>query len=60
MVEAINRVAHVMDIKTIAEHVETVATINALKQISVDFAQGYVIDTPQAFPGFRQRAVEAS
>jgi diguanylate cyclase (GGDEF)-like protein/PAS domain S-box-containing protein len=60
MVEAINRVAHVMDIKTIAEHVETVATINALKQISVDFAQGYVIDTPQAFPGFRQSAAEAS
>lgn len=60
MVEAINQVAHVMGIKTIAEHVETVATINALKRISVDYAQGYVVDTPQAFPGFNHRAVEAS
>jgi len=60
MVEAINRVAHVMGIKTIAEHVETVATINALRNISVDFAQGYVIDTPQAFPALDQRAAAVS
>jgi len=60
MVEAINQVAHVMGIKTIAEHVETVATINALKAISVDYAQGYVIDTPQAFPSLSQTAAEAS
>jgi Amt family ammonium transporter len=60
MVEAINRVAHVMGIKTIAEHVETVATVNALKQISVDYAQGYVVDTPQAFPSFAPRSVETS
>ena len=60
MVEAINQVAHVMGIKTIAEHVETTATLNALKKISVDYAQGYVIDTPQAFPSTGQRAVKAS
>jgi len=60
MVEAINRVAHVMGIKTIAEHVETVATINALKKISVDYAQGYVIDTPQAFPAIDKFEVAVS
>ncbi|MCI0506955.1 MAG: EAL domain-containing protein, partial [Gammaproteobacteria bacterium] len=60
MVEAINQVAHVMGIKTIAEHVETIATVNALKQISVDYAQGYVVDTPQAFPSFRAHTVEVS
>jgi len=60
MVEALNQVAHVMGIKTIAEHVETVATVNALKKISVDYAQGYVIDTPQEFPCFSQQTAEAS
>jgi EAL domain-containing protein (putative c-di-GMP-specific phosphodiesterase class I) len=60
MVEAINQVAHVMGIKTIAEHVETIATVNALKQISVDYAQGYVVDTPQVFPSFMAHTVEVS
>ena len=60
MVEAINRVAHVMGIKTIAEHVETVATINSLRKISVDYAQGFVIDTPQAFPSMVQQSAKAS
>jgi EAL domain-containing protein (putative c-di-GMP-specific phosphodiesterase class I) len=60
MVEAINRVAHVMGIKTIAEHVETVATINALRKISVDYAQGFVIDTPQAFPHIARQAEKVS
>ena len=60
MVEAINQVAHVMGIKTIAEHVETTATLNALKKISVDYAQGYVIDTPQAFPTMVNETVRAS
>ncbi|WP_455376757.1 EAL domain-containing protein [Kaarinaea lacus] len=58
MVEAINQVAHVMGIKTIAEHVETTATLNALKNISVDFAQGYVIDSPQAFPAMANNAMK--
>lgn len=60
MVEAINQVAHVMGIKTIAEHVETTATLNALKKISVDYAQGYVIDTPQTFPSATGNAMKAS
>jgi diguanylate cyclase (GGDEF)-like protein/PAS domain S-box-containing protein len=60
MVEAINRVAHVMGIKTIAEHVETVATINALRKISVDYAQGFVIDTPQAFPHIARQVEKVS
>jgi diguanylate cyclase (GGDEF)-like protein/PAS domain S-box-containing protein len=60
MVEAINQVAHVMEIKTIAEHVETTATLNALKKISVDFAQGFVIDSPQAFPAISKTAMKAS
>lgn len=60
MVEAINQVAHVMGIKTIAEHVESPATLDALKKISVDYAQGYAIDTPQPFPTPVQNAMKAS
>ena len=52
MVEAINIVAHVMEIKTVAEHIENVATIKALQEINVDYAQGNVIDIPQPFPEF--------
>ena len=60
MVEAINQVAHVMGIKTIAEHVETTATLNALKKISVDYAQGFVIDRPQPFPEVANNKMKAS
>ena len=49
MVAAINNVAHVMNMKTIAEHVESEATLTALKEISVDYAQGYGIDIPVNF-----------
>ena len=59
MVEAINKVAHVMNIKTVAEHIENIETIKALEEISIDYAQGNVIDTPQPFPCF-QTAAKAS
>ena len=46
MVAAINQIGRVMKIKTIAEHVENTATLDQLKSIGVDFAQGYHIDRP--------------
>lgn len=49
MVESINRIAHVMGMKTIAEYVETEATLIALKNISVDYAQGFWIERPRFF-----------
>ncbi len=52
MVEAINKIGHVMGIQTIAEYVENQATLTALRQIGVDFAQGYAVEKPrQAWPG---------
>jgi EAL domain-containing protein (putative c-di-GMP-specific phosphodiesterase class I) len=48
-VDAINRVAHVMGMKTIAEHVETEDTINALRKMGVDYAQGFGIEPPVSF-----------
>jgi EAL domain-containing protein (putative c-di-GMP-specific phosphodiesterase class I) len=48
IVEAINRIAHVMNIKTIAEYVEDEAIYTQLQQLEVDFAQGYGIARPSA------------
>jgi diguanylate cyclase (GGDEF)-like protein/PAS domain S-box-containing protein len=49
MVEAINRVGHVMGLQTIAEFVETDAILDKLEELGVDFAQGYAIHKPAPF-----------
>ena len=48
MIEMITHVAKVMGIQTIAEFVENDAIANILKEIGVDYVQGYGIDKPQA------------
>ena len=47
MVEAINDIGHVMNIQTVAEFAENEEIINALKDLGVDFAQGYGIEIPR-------------
>lgn len=47
LVRSINEIGHVMGKKTIAEFVDTEAALARLRQIGVDFAQGYSIGTPQ-------------
>jgi two-component system CheB/CheR fusion protein len=47
MVEAINKVGHVMGIQTIAEFVENDAIMARLKNVGVDFVQGFGIARPQ-------------
>jgi diguanylate cyclase (GGDEF)-like protein/PAS domain S-box-containing protein len=47
MVEAINNIGHVMKIETIAEFVENDLTLEALRGIGVDYAQGYGIERPR-------------
>jgi EAL domain-containing protein (putative c-di-GMP-specific phosphodiesterase class I) len=49
MVEAINRIGHVMGLKTIAEYVENDAVMVKLKELGVDYAQGYYLGRPQPF-----------
>lgn len=46
IVTAINQIGHVAGIKTIAEFVENAASMDQLRRIGVDYAQGYGIDTP--------------
>ncbi len=49
MVRAINQIGHVMNIKTIAEGVESAELLAVLGAIGVDYAQGYAIGRPQPF-----------
>jgi diguanylate cyclase (GGDEF)-like protein len=47
MVAAINQIGKVMNIETIAKHVENIFTLNQLKEIGIDYAQGYYLDKPR-------------
>ncbi|WP_017714872.1 EAL domain-containing protein [Kamptonema formosum] len=47
LVEAINKIARALGIKTIAEFVESEAIVENLNKIGVDYAQGYAIAPPQ-------------
>jgi len=46
MVRAVNQIGHTMNIMTIAEFVEDEATLQAVRELGVDYAQGYVISRP--------------
>ena len=50
MAEAINRVAHVMAIETVAECAETEPILALLQELGVDHAQGYALARPQPMP----------
>ncbi len=46
MVEIINQIGHVMDIRTIAESVEQQNVLAKLREMGVDYAQGFTIAEP--------------
>ncbi len=46
-VEAIHRVAHTLGKETVAEFVETAAIVEVLREIGVDYVQGYAISKPR-------------
>lgn len=46
MVQAINAVGHVMGLKTIAEYVASEAILKRLREIGVDYGQGYHLGKP--------------
>ncbi|MDT8283233.1 MAG: EAL domain-containing protein, partial [Gammaproteobacteria bacterium] len=48
MVESIHQVGKVMNLSTIAEHVEDAETLKILKEIGVDYVQGYYLGRPVA------------
>jgi EAL domain-containing protein (putative c-di-GMP-specific phosphodiesterase class I) len=53
LVESIQRIAGLMNIQTIAEYVETEAIAEGLREIGVDYLQGYYIGHPEIM---RQKA----
>ncbi len=46
MVKSINEIAHLYNIKTVAEYVESDSVFEKLVELGVDFAQGYGISKP--------------
>jgi diguanylate cyclase (GGDEF)-like protein/PAS domain S-box-containing protein len=46
MVKAINHIGHTMNIRTIAEFVEDQETLQAVREVGIDYAQGYAIARP--------------
>ena len=50
MVEAINNLGKLMGVQTIAEYVANTETMESLRKIGVDYAQGYVIAKPAPLP----------
>ena len=49
MVDSINNIGHVMGLHTIAEFAENQDIIQVLKEIGVDYAQGYGVAMPELF-----------
>jgi len=48
MVAAIQKIGEVMNIKTIAKHVEDIFTLNQLRENGINYAQGFYLDRPKA------------
>ena len=51
IVEAINRIAHILGMQTVAEIVEDQITLERLRALGVDYAQGYHIARPEPLRG---------
>lgn len=46
IVEGFNHIAHAMNLETIAEFVEDEAILEKLREVGIDYAQGFAIDLP--------------
>jgi len=49
MARSINEIAHILNIKTIAEHIEDEESLEEVLAIGIDYAQGNIISEPRPF-----------
>lgn len=49
IVESVNKIGHIAGLQTIAEYVENDAILQRLRELGIDFAQGWAIHRPQPF-----------
>jgi diguanylate cyclase (GGDEF)-like protein/PAS domain S-box-containing protein len=57
MVESIAHMGHIMDVMVVAEWVEDEATLARLRDIGVDYAQGYHVGKPQLIQSLMPQAL---
>ena len=48
MVKSINEIGHLMQLRTVAEFVETAASLDICRELGIDYVQGYHLHHPQA------------
>ena len=48
IVDAINRIGHILGMQTVAESVEDAETLAKITELKIDYAQGYFISQPEA------------
>lgn len=46
MVKSMNEIAHSLNMRTVAEHVESIEAVKCLREIGVDYVQGFYIAEP--------------
>ena len=62
IVDSVNRIGHILGMRTVAESVEDAATLARITELGLDYAQGYFIAEPEALgdePAQRQTALFA-
>ncbi|MCL6484927.1 MAG: EAL domain-containing protein [Janthinobacterium lividum] len=47
MLKAIHEVSHMMGLKTVAQYVENTATLALIRELGIDYAQGYAVGSPR-------------
>lgn len=57
MTETINRIGHIMGLKTVGEFAENDVVIGELRTLGVDFAQGYGVQKPRPLPPALPKAI---
>ncbi|MEX0619248.1 MAG: EAL domain-containing protein [Pseudohongiellaceae bacterium] len=56
LVASMNDIAHIRGLKTIAEYVEDSAILQSVREMGIDYAQGYFLHSPQSVDSIRDES----